>query len=239
MDRLVVISFLSEGLQPYYPIWDLQKRLWKERVEGQREDTLVLVEHQKVITLGRGFHRENLLTSPTFLQKMGFEVVHVERGGDVTYHGPGQLVAYPIFEIREKLAGVRTFVHNLEEVMIRMASHFGVQAHRDPDHRGVFVGKNKLGAVGVTVRRWVSFHGFAFYVCVDPNDFRWIIPCGLQEYGITSLALQTGREIRVQDTQNLAIQAFQDVFGYTEVLVQQPEEIHARGGGGVEYSGSP
>ncbi len=227
MDLLEVISLLDRRPQPYRPVWDLQKRLWQERVEGTRGDTLILVEHQRVITLGRGFRREHLLASPVFLERMGFEVVEVERGGDVTYHGPGQLVAYPVFAIREKLAGVRRFVHRLEEVMIRVLAQLGVEAHRDPSHRGVFVGKDKIGAVGVAVRRWVAFHGFALYVAPPVEDFRWIVPCGLADYGITSVARLTGRSIPVGEVEEPVIQAFREVFGFDRVQKSSTEEAYA------------
>lgn len=220
MGRLVVISFLRKGPQPYRPLWEFQKKLWEQRVAGEIPDTLLLLEHERVITLGRGARREHLLASPVFLRERGFDLVEVERGGDVTYHGPGQLIAYPIFEVKERLAGVRTFVHNLEEVMLRILKAHGIEAHRDPKNRGVFLGKKKIGAVGVAIRRWVSFHGFALYVNPPLEDFSWIIPCGLVDYGVTSMAKETGVEIEPSDLEQEAMHAFQDVFGFEEVNLQ-------------------
>ncbi len=225
MGRLVVISYLSRGPLPYRPVWELQKALWAQRVAGEIPDTLLLLEHERVITLGRGARREHLLASPVFLKTRGFEVVAVERGGDVTYHGPGQLVAYPIFQLHRKLAGVRSFVHNLEEVMLRILASRGIQAHRDPDHRGVFLGRNKIGAVGVAVRRWVSFHGFALYVSPPLEDFRWIVPCGLVDYGVTSMQQVLGEPISPGELEKEAVQAFLEVYGYQEWVLQHPPRL--------------
>jgi len=222
MGRLVVMSFLGEGPLPYPPVWEFQKSLWAKRAAGEIPDTLLLLEHERVITLGRGARREHLLASPVFLKERGFDVVEVERGGDVTYHGPGQLIAYPIFQIPERLAGVRGFVHNLEEVMIRILASRGIQAHRDPKNRGVFLGRDKIGAVGVAVRRWVSFHGFALYVSPPLEDFQWIVPCGLVDYGITSMERVLGMPITPAELEEEAIRAFVEVYGFDAWERQRP-----------------
>jgi lipoyl(octanoyl) transferase len=188
----------------------LQERLLDARIRGTVEDTLLLLEHAPVVTLGRGAHQENILAPAAQLEKLGVELHETGRGGDVTYHGPGQLVAYPIFDLRPERCDVRRYVRDLARVMIALARDHDVDASfiegdpklvgvwvdeaspgrwaGDPRHEGGATRPAKLGAIGVRISRWVTMHGFAFNVCTDLAGFQLIVPCGIAQYGVTSLA---------------------------------------------------
>ncbi len=157
-------------------------------------DYLFLLEHPPVVTLGRGAARANLLAAPAWLESRGFEVHETDRGGDVTYHGPGQVVGYPVLDLSDR-PDVRRYVAALEEAMIRACADSGLEAGRHPEHRGAWVGRDKIGAVGVHFSRWVTTHGFAFNLDPDLSHFQVIVPCGISEpgLGVTSLAREMGR----------------------------------------------
>ncbi len=159
------------------------------RARAPDADHLFLLEHPPVLTLGRGAGRRNVLASPAWLEKQGFELHETDRGGDVTYHGPGQVVGYPVVDLSDR-RDVRRFVGALEEAMIRTCADYGVEAGRHPEHRGAWVGSRKIGAVGVHISRWVTSHGFAFNVAPDLAHFQAIVPCGIDDprLGVTTLA---------------------------------------------------
>ncbi len=194
---------------PYLEAWEYQKRVHKEVAQGLRPETLLLVEHPRVITLGRKATGENLLFPEAWYKEMGFELFWVERGGDVTYHGPGQLVGYPIFRVGRR---VREFLRRLEEVIIRVAASYQIQAYPTPGYAGVWVGEEKLCALGVAVKEGVSFHGFALNVSTDLNDFSVIIPCGLKGKGVTSLEKILGYKVPMPEVKARVVAAFEEVF---------------------------
>jgi lipoate-protein ligase B len=180
----------------YLQALTLQRRAVAARREGLLDrDLLILLEHPPVFTLGRRGGRENLLVSEAFLKEKSISIVAIERGGDITYHGPGQLVVYPIVDLNAARLAVTAFVAKLEEAMVRTAAHWALAARGDAVHRGAWVGPRKLGSVGITVRRGVSFHGLALNVTTDLTPFAWINPCGLQSCAMTTLALEAGKEI--------------------------------------------
>ncbi|MER3537711.1 MAG: lipoyl(octanoyl) transferase [Thermus sp.] len=205
------MGFLVEdlGLMPYLEAWEYQKRVHKEVAQGLRPETLLLVEHPRVITLGRKATGENLLFPEAWYKEMGFELFWVERGGDVTYHGPGQLVGYPIFRVGRR---VREFLRRLEEAIIRVAASYQIQAYPTPGYAGVWVGEEKLCALGVAVKEGVSFHGFALNVNTDLNDFSVIIPCGLKGKGVTSLEKILGYKVPMPEVKARVVAAFEEVF---------------------------
>ena len=213
------------GRRVYAEAWNLQKTLHRARVEERIPDTLLLLEHPPVITLGKGARREHVLFPEQVLKKMGVELYEVERGGDVTYHGPGQLVGYPIVHLRSGLAGIRPFVEGLERMGMLVLERYGIRAERDPRHRGVWVGRAKVMAVGVAVRRWVTFHGFALNVDPDLSHFSWIIPCGISDRGVTSIARLVGRSIPLGEVVPHVIQAFVETFHYDHWV--EKEELDA------------
>ena len=167
-----------------------------------------------MITLGRNARAENLLTSEDRLRARGVELFETGRGGDVTYHGPGQVVGYPIIEIPEGRRDVHRYLRDLEEVMIRVSGDYGFAARRIAGKSGTFVGDDKIGAVGVRISRWVTSHGFAFNVNTDLSGFDLIVPCGLRDQGVTSLQKLLGREVDQHEAEERLGARFREVFGY-------------------------
>jgi lipoate-protein ligase B len=186
MDRRGYIFDL--GLIDYQKAWDLQHELWSWRVDDKLPDVLLLLEHPHVITLGRRGNRSHLIASPEVLEAMKIPVIHVERGGDVTYHGPGQIVAYPIFNLKEYGYRLVRYVSQLEEVILSVLKDFGIVGGRDPSNRGVWVDGEKIASVGVAIKRWVSFHGLSLNHETDLKYFELINPCGLEGRKMTSMA---------------------------------------------------
>lgn len=165
----------------------LQEEQVRLRQSGEAPDTLFLLEHEPVFTLGRNARKENVLFPADELRARGFDVFETGRGGDVTYHGPGQVVAYPILELEPERRDVHRYVRDLEEVMIRLCADYGLTAGRIPGRTGAWVGEEKIGAIGVRISRWVTSHGLAFNVSTDLTPFALIVPCGIQDRGVTSL----------------------------------------------------
>jgi lipoyl(octanoyl) transferase len=182
----------AEGLE-------LQAALVADRKAGRIPDTLLLLEHEPVFTLGRNARRENVLASEDALRARGFDLCEVGRGGDVTYHGPGQVVGYPIFDLSPDRCDVHRYVRDLEEVMIRACGDYGVVAGRVKGLTGAWVGDLKIGAIGVRISRWVTSHGFALNVASDLSPFELIVPCGIRGRGVTSLARELGRPVDPAD----------------------------------------
>lgn len=180
------------GRMRYAAAWQLQQNLHGQIVAGSHDDTLLLLEHEPVITTGSQTLPENLLVSPAELAAQGIDFEQTGRGGDVTYHGPGQLVGYPLIALQPGEQDVRAYVYNLEEVLIRTAADFGVAAERVPGLRGIWVGNDKLAAIGIRLSRWVTMHGFALNITTDLNAFGHIVPCGLHGRGVTSLTALCG-----------------------------------------------
>jgi lipoyl(octanoyl) transferase len=170
-----------------------------DRQGGRVPDTLLLLEHEPVFTLGRNARKENLLVPEEALRARGFEVFEAGRGGDVTYHGPGQIVGYPILDLSPDRRDVHRYVRDLEEVLIRTCRDHGVEAGRVSGLTGVWVGQEKIGAIGVRIARWVTSHGFAFNVAPDLSPFRLIVPCGIADRGVTSLERLRGRPVALSE----------------------------------------
>ena len=187
------------GRVPYAQGLDLQAHLVAERQKGRIPDTLLLLEHDPVFTLGRNARMENFLLSPEALRARGFDVFETGRGGDVTYHGPGQVVGYPILDLSPDRCDVHRYVRDLEEVMIRTCADYGIEAGRVAGMTGVWVGDEKIGAIGVRIARWVTSHGFALNVSTDLAPFGMIVPCGIRGRGVTSLVQRLARPVAVEE----------------------------------------
>ncbi|HEY2734892.1 MAG TPA: lipoyl(octanoyl) transferase LipB [Polyangiales bacterium] len=208
------LSVLKLGRRDYSSALALQNELHAARVAGEIADTLILLEHDPVITLGRGARREHVLATPEHLASLGIELHEIGRGGDVTYHGPGQLVAYPILDLRPDRCDVRRYVRDLERVMIDVAERYGVVARRVEGVTGAFVEDRKFGALGVRISRWVTMHGIAINISTDLNAFQLIVPCGLPDTPVTSLSREAKRAIDMADAAAQTASAFARVFGY-------------------------
>ena len=208
-----LLSVHRPGRVDYARAYQLQERLWEARRHHQIPDTLLLLEHEPVITLGRGAKEAHLLADRRALAQRGIEVFETNRGGDITYHGPGQLVAYPVIDLTAFERNVRRYVWRLEEVMIRVAAHFGLNAQRIAGLNGAWIGESKIGAVGVRIDRWVTMHGFALNVNTDLTAFDLIIPCGIRGRQVTSLARELGRSVDMEAVAENTVDAFAAVFG--------------------------
>jgi len=183
------------GLMDYKEAWDLQRDLWSRRVKGELPDLLLFLEHPHVITLGRRGNRSYLIASQEVLDAMTIPIYHVERGGDVTYHGPGQLVVYPILDLRGYGYRLIRYVDQLEEVILRTLKDFGMEGKKDSLNRGVWVNGEKIASLGVTIKRWVSFHGLAVNYETDLSYFDLIHPCGLVGKKMTSMEKILGEKV--------------------------------------------
>ena len=182
------------GRISYKEALELQHRTVSARAANQTGDIIYFAEHEPVLTLGRAGRAESLRASEALLRARGVEVVPVERGGDITYHGPGQIVAYPILTLGSLPHGrdLHRYLRDLEEVVIRALSAYGIRASRHPEYTGVWVQDRKVAAIGVAVRRWITFHGFALNVDPDLSHFDWIHPCGIRHLGVTSMQVLLG-----------------------------------------------
>jgi lipoyl(octanoyl) transferase len=207
------------GVIAYGRAFELQRRLVEARKAGAIADVLLLCEHPHVITLGRNGHGENLRASDRLLAQMGVEFHPTDRGGDITYHGPGQVVGYPILHVGEIRRDVVWYVRQLEEILIRASADFGVTARREPGLTGVWVDPpgrppEKLAAIGVHFSRWVSSHGFAYNVSTDLRYFDLIVPCGISDKGVTSLERLLARPVDPAEFRPQLVARFAEVFGF-------------------------
>ena len=217
MDVVRELQIRRLGAVPYQDALDLQRALVEERRADRIPDQLVLLQHPPVITLGVKARndRSHVLASPDVLEEEGVELFESGRGGDVTYHGPGQLVGYPILDLRPDRCDVHQYVRDLEEVLIGTAGRFGVTASRISGLTGVWVGKEKLAAIGVRIARWITSHGFAFNISTDLRHFNLIVPCGITDKGVTSLERLLDRPVPLADVEDACIAEFATVFGRT------------------------
>ena len=207
------------GVVPYAEALALQRSLVEERRAGLIGDTLLLLEHPHVITLGvRGDGgRSHLLASSETLAARGVEVHETGRGGDITYHGPGQLVGYPIIDLKPDRCDVHRYVRDLEGLLIRTASDYGIDAGRVEGLTGVWVGNEKLAAIGVRIARWITSHGFALNVTSDLDFFKLIVPCGIADRGVTSLSRLVGRKIDMAEVAARTAEHFANIFGFNNL----------------------
>ena len=211
-ERLLVVRRL--GLVPCADALALQRELVEDRRAGRIPDTLLFVEHPHVLTLGvRGDGgRSHILASADALAARGVEVHETGRGGDITYHGPGQIVGYPIIDLKPDRCDVHRYVRDLEEVLIRTVAEYGVAAHRVDGLTGTWVGDEKLAAIGVRIGRWITSHGFALNVNTDLDYFNLIVPCGIADRGVTSLSQLLGRTVELADVRASAAICFSNIF---------------------------
>jgi lipoyl(octanoyl) transferase len=211
------------GLMPYAPACELQHELVEARKANAIPDVLLFCEHPHVITLGRNGKSEHLRANDRLLEQMQVEFHATDRGGDITYHGPGQIVGYPILDLAEHRRDIRWYVEQLEETMIRATRDFGIEAHRVPGKHGIWVdsadgtagAEEKLAALGVHLTRWVTSHGFAYNVSTDLRYFDLIVPCGIQDARATSLERILGRDVETAEAKARLSAHFADVFGFS------------------------
>ncbi len=216
------MQLIELGLTPYREAWELQREIFREVILGHEDDTLILVEHPPVYTFGRGAEKHdngalaNFLLSDQKLHELGAEKFEIERGGDVTYHGPGQLVGYPILNLAHFKEDLGWYLRALEEAIIEVLRTYGVEGFRIAGRTGVWVGaagrEEKICAIGVHASRWCTMHGFAFNVNTDLSYFQHIVPCGISDRGVTSIAKILGRNVDMEEVRGRYCAAFEGVF---------------------------
>lgn len=212
------LAVLELGRVQYGTALEYQQRLVQARSRGEIPDTLILLEHPDVITFGRGGHDENLIADQPTLDRLGVEVHWTDRGGDATYHGPGQLVGYPIIDLNRYGRDLHLFLRKIEDAIVSTLASFGVEAKPEPGLTGVWVGDEKIAAIGIKVSRWISSHGFSLNVRPNLERFRLIVPCGISGRGVTSLERLLGEAPPAEEARALAASAFCRSFEYEDVM---------------------
>ena len=217
------LSVYNLGLIEYQRAYELQEELLQHRIGGKRTDILLLLEHPPTLTMGRRDDQKNLRISEAELKKKGVSLFPTDRGGSITWHGPGQLVAYPIIDLRSRGMDIHKYIQDLEEVIIRTLNDFSIKSGRDDKHIGVWVGRDKIAAIGVRIKKWVTKHGLAINVNSDLAHFSLINPCGIADRGVTSMADILGRKMPMDAVRKRLIDRFAEVFQAS--LVSEPEPL--------------
>jgi lipoyl(octanoyl) transferase len=206
------IEVLDLGRRSYSEAFHIQLKTVQAILEGQQSHCLLLVEHDPVITLGASFHAENLLYPPEWYDTKGIDIQKTDRGGDVTFHGPGQLVAYPIFDVSLLGKDLHKWLRDLEQTVIESLSPFGLKGERLDVNSGVWVEHKKICAIGIKMRRWISMHGIALNCNIDLKGFQTIVPCGIRTHGVTSISNALNREVTIEEMRPYLIEGFKQVF---------------------------
>ncbi|MDI6765678.1 MAG: lipoyl(octanoyl) transferase LipB [Bacteroidota bacterium] len=217
------IQTVNFGLTAYQPIWELQKKIFNLQISKKISDVLIITEHNHVYTLGKNTDEAHLLADEKELKLSDVDVYHIDRGGDITYHGPGQLVGYPIINLNNYYLDTHRYLRDLEEVLIRTLKDFGINGHREENYTGVWVGGDKIAAIGVKVSRWITMHGFALNVNTNLSYFDRIIPCGIFHKGVTSMERILGNKVSLQDVIDSVSSRFREVFGIHTKIVDKDE----------------
>ena len=212
-------NLLIENNLDYEAAHQLQKDILSKRINDEVRDTLLITEHPPVYTIGKGGNEDNLLIPKDRLETRDIKVHNIERGGDITFHGPGQIVGYPILNIKDLGIGIHGYVNKLEEIFIELLKdEYKIDAKRISEYPGVWVGNNKITALGINVQKWVTWHGFAFNVNTDLSYFDFINPCGIKEKGVTSIQDIIGSKVDMDQIKSKVIEYFKLIFGYDEVI---------------------
>jgi lipoyl(octanoyl) transferase len=217
---LIEWNLLRLGIVDYEQSHNLQKQILQDRIDNKCPDTMILLQHNPVITVGRGGDNKNIIVSQAILDSYGIKVYEIERGGDVTYHGPGQLTGYPIIDLRNYQKDVHWYLRQLEEAIIKFLSYYDVIGKRVSGWTGVWVGDEKIAAIGVAVKRWVTYHGFALNINPDLSHFKLINPCGITDKEVTSLVKILGFDVDMTEVNDKIISAFSDIF-YVEICAEK------------------
>lgn len=225
IEKLKKLVSVDLGRADYKTAWDLQKKLVELRREGEIPDVLLFTEHNPVITMGRAGSTGNLLYSPEELKKRNVELYEIERGGDVTFHGPGQLVIYPILDLNGHGRDLHRYLRNLEKTIIMVLKEYGIDAVPKEGLTGVWANDHKLAAIGVAVSRWITYHGAALNVNTDLDYFKLITPCGITEYPVGSMKSALGDEVVINDVKNRIEKSFGDIFDYVIEPVDSLDSI--------------
>ncbi len=210
-----VFLYCDLGLIDYKDAWDLQEKILEMRIKNQIPDILLLLEHPHTYTFGKTSHKENLIASQDFIDKYNIKIFEIDRGGDITYHGPGQIVGYPIINLSNWREDSHLYLRGLEQIIINVCQNYGIAADRFPPHTGVWINnERKIAAIGIKIKKWVTMHGFAFNFNTNLEVFKGIIPCGIKDKDVTSIEYEISRKVNIQEGKELLVKDFQKVFDY-------------------------
>jgi len=212
-----ILNYCDLGFIDYKLAWDLQKNVFDAVHKGELHDTFFLLEHPNTYTLGKVADENNLVCSVDYLKENNISVYNIDRGGDITYHGPGQIVGYAIIDLKNWKQDTHAYLRNLEEVIIQTCSDYGLNAGRVKGLTGVWIENRKICAMGIKVSRWITMHGFAFNVNTDLSLFNGIIPCGINDKEVTSLEKELNRKFEINEVKERILSNFQNLFNYSEV----------------------
>ena len=218
-----ILDYRDLGLVDYQEAWEIQKSLFEKRLNNEIPDTLLLLEHPHTYTLGKSANKENLISDDDYLKEKGIAVYDIDRGGDITYHGPGQIVGYTIFDLKNWKQDTNLFLRSIEEVIIKTCSDYGLQTSRMEKHTGVWIDDRKICAIGIKVSRWITMHGFALNVNTDLDLFNGIIPCGITDKGVTSLQKELDKKFVIKEVKQTILNNVINVFGYDELKNESDE----------------
>ena len=219
------LTYSDLGLIDYQTAWDLQHKLFEKRRTNKIDDTLLLLEHPHTYTLGKSANKSNLLYDDAELRKRNISLYNIDRGGDITYHGPGQIVGYAIIDLKNWVQDTHKYLRALEEVIINTLLEFGIQSERNENHTGVWVNGSKICAIGIKVSRWISMHGFALNVNTDMELFNGIVPCGIDDKGVTSLSKELNKDIAVELVKNSLVNNMNIIFNYNKFEIVDKKEM--------------
>lgn len=214
------LDYFDLGLIEYNKAWELQKQTFEQRRNNCINDTFYLLEHPHTYTLGKVTDKSNLVGSDEFLKENNISVYEIDRGGDITYHGPGQIVGYPIIDLSQWKQDTHLYLRGLEEVIIMTCREFGLNSGRIDKLTGVWIENRKIAAIGIKVSRWITMHGFAFNVNADLSLFNGIIPCGIRDKEVTSIEKELGKKVPVNEVKLKLVKNFTEVFSYDKVKEQ-------------------
>ncbi len=220
-----ILTYSDLGLIDYQKAWDLQHTLFEMRRTNKINDTLLLLEHPHTYTFGKSADKSNLLFDDAELEKRNISIYDIDRGGDITYHGPGQLVGYAILDLKNWEQDTHKYLRALEEVIIQTLSEFGIEATRDEEHTGVWVNDKKICAIGIKVSRWISMHGFALNINTDMDLFNGIVPCGIEEKGVTSLSEELNKKCNIDIIKSSLVKKFSEIFNYDKIEIKDKNEL--------------
>jgi lipoyl(octanoyl) transferase len=222
-----ILSYVDLGFIDYKEAWDLQYKIHTSRVQGNVRDHFLLLEHPNTYTLGKTADKSNLIGNEEYLKEKNISVYDIDRGGDITYHGPGQIVGYPIINLNDWKQDTHKYLRALEEIIIRVCLEFGLIGRRDPEYTGVWIEDRKIAAIGIKVSRWVTMHGFAFNINTDLSLFNGIIPCGISDKAVTSLSKETNKTVEINFVKSLILQHFTEIFEYNSIELISKDKLLA------------
>ncbi|GBD87335.1 octanoyltransferase [bacterium BMS3Abin03] len=219
------LTYYNLGTIDYKEAWNLQKRIFEQRYKNEVDDTLLLLEHSHTYTLGKTADKKNLVGTDEYLKKNNVSVYNIDRGGDITYHGPGQVVGYPVINLNNWERDTHKYLRALEEVIIKTCEDYNLKTGRVPKFTGVWIDDRKIAAIGIKVSRWITMHGFAFNVNTDLEFFNGIIPCGIKDKAVTSLQKELGKEINLNEVKEKLVFHFKELFNYDEIVRLKEEDL--------------